>query len=100
MSELSTGNEALSFTVEGLECFHEVGEGTCVLLVHQLLVQWNEFFEFVRLLTHLLGATVFGNNGVCWVVSEAPEQISEFEGIYFTVTTVPEVKKVEDLTGV
>lgn len=51
MSELSSGDETLALSVKGLESFHEVSESTGVLLIHQLFVQWNEFFKFVGLLT-------------------------------------------------
>lgn len=51
MSELSSGDETLALSVKGLECLHEVSESTGVLFIHQLFVQWNEFFKFVGLLT-------------------------------------------------
>lgn len=51
MPQLSAGDETLSFSVEGLEGLHKVSESTCVLLLQQFFVQWNEFFEFIGFLT-------------------------------------------------
>lgn len=49
-------------------------------------------------LTHLLCATMFIDLILGWVHSQTPEQITNFEGIDISVTTVPEIKQVEHLT--
>lgn len=76
VSELGAGNESLSLAVESLEGLHEVGEGTGVFLLEQFLVQGNELFEFVGFLSHLLGAAVFGNDGVGGVAAKAAEEVA------------------------
>jgi hypothetical protein len=50
----------------------------------------------VRLQTKLLGASVLVDQRHCRVEASASQQISYFGGVHQTVTTIPEIVKVED----
>lgn len=52
------------------------------------------------MLTHLAGSAVLGDDGVGGVAAQAAEEVAELEGVYLTVTTIPEVEQVEYLTGI
>jgi len=93
--QLGVGDEALALTVEGLEGLVEVVEGARVFLILHLGVDGEELLQLVALLTHLVGATVFLDGLLGGVEAQAVQHGAGLEGIYLTVTAIPEIEELE-----
>jgi len=98
MTQLSGGDEALALPVESLEALVEVVEGSSVLNLGHIGVDGQELLQLVSLLAHLVGASVLLDDVHGRVVAQAVQHVSSLEGIYLTVTAIPEIEQLEDLT--
>lgn len=53
----------------------------------------------LQLLTHLVSTAIFLNDLKSWVESYTSDDVTNFWCVDFCVTTIPEVKKLEDFLG-
>ena len=69
-------------------------------LCNYILGRFSNLNNVLIWLTHFCCAAMFLNCCTCGVYIQTSEEISQFEGVDFTVPTVPEIEEVEHLTCV